>query len=155
MSEIHVIAPRISTNDNYVVIGEWIVKSGSAVQKGDELASLETTKKTEVIEAEADGYFFYIIDEGEEIPVGESLGVISDNPAFEFEKKNSPIDEYNITNKAKELILKHNVDLTKFDKNSIIREKDVLKHISGGVEVERSKANDIITFCNSIVKCVF
>lgn len=144
MSEIQVIAPRISTNDNYVTIGEWLVKSGEQVSAGQELASVETTKKSEIIEAESAGYFFYNIPEGEDVAVGDALGVLTDNASFEFAKSDSPIDEYNITNKAKELILKHNIDITKFDKNSVVREKDVLKLLSGGFEVTRSKANDII-----------
>lgn len=144
MAEIQVIAPRISTNDNYVTIGEWLVASGTKVSAGDELVSVETTKKTETIEAEADGYFFYNTPEGEDVAVGDSLGIITDDASFEFAKSDSPLEEYNITNKAKELIIKHNVDVTKFDKNTIIREKDVLKLLSGGFEVKRSKANDII-----------
>lgn len=144
MSEFQVIAPRISTNDNYVTIGEWLLPSGSKVSKGDELVSVETTKKTEIIEAEEEGYFFYNTAEGEDVAVGESLGLITDDASFEFAKSESPIDEYNITNRAKELILKHNIDITKFDKNQIVREKDVLKLLSGGFDVKRSKANDII-----------
>ena len=144
MSELTVVAPRISTNDNYVTIGEWVVKSGDKVSKDDEIAVLETTKKTESLLAPEDGYVFYNIEEGEDVTVGDMLCILTDDASFEFKKEENPLEEYNITKKAKELILKHNIDISKFNKDEIIREKDVLDILEGGFKVTRSKANDIL-----------
>lgn len=159
MSETRVLAPRISTNDNYITIGEWIVKSGAKVNKDDELVSVETTKKTEVILADRDGYFFYNTEEGEDIAIGEVLGIITDDANYTFEKEESSLDEYTITKKAKELIIQNKVNITKFDKGTIIRERDVLKVLSGGISIKRSKANDIIIvggggLCKMIIEII-
>lgn len=52
MSELYVVVPRIGTNDDVVTIGSWLVENGSYVQKGQPVASLETTKETEDLVAE-------------------------------------------------------------------------------------------------------
>ncbi len=144
MSEISITTPRIGTNDDYVTIGQWMVPSGSKVSSGDEIVSLETTKETEEFKAEADGYLFYQHAEGDDVAVGDELAVISDRADFEFAKCETSLDDLNVTKKARDLIEKYQVDISKLDTSGIIREKDVLSLLHLHEGVTRSKANDVI-----------
>lgn len=146
MNEIPIIVPRIGTNDDYVTIGTWLVKYGDYVKKGQEIVSLETTKETEEVQAECDGYIFYDFENGTELKVGDQLAVITDNANYKFKSKkidNEEID--NITNKARILAEKYHVDLSLLKEKNIIKEKDVLSliHVTDH-EIKRSKANDLI-----------
>ena len=59
-----IFMPRLGVNDEYVTIGAWLVKNGDFVKKGQEIASLETTKETEYLIAESDGYLFIDVETG-------------------------------------------------------------------------------------------
>jgi len=146
MNEVSIIVPRIGTNDDYVTIGAWLVKYGEYVKKGQEIASLETTKETEEIQADCDGYIFYNFEAGTDLKVGEQLAIITDNSDYKFEFKNMKQEEIvNITNKARILAEKYDVDLSLLKGKDIIKEKDVLSLIQvSDNEIMRSKANDLI-----------
>ncbi len=47
--------PRLSLNEDSSVIGEWLVKEGDKVQKGDGLFSIETDKSSMTVYAESSG----------------------------------------------------------------------------------------------------
>jgi len=144
MSEILINVPRIGTNDDYVTIGEWLVESGTKVVQGQEFVSLETTKETEEVAAEADGYIFYKLQSGEDAKVGELLAVLSSDANYTFAQETSISSNLNITEKAKRLIEKYNIDISKLPAEGIIREKDVMKLVNTSEKVVRSKANDVV-----------
>lgn len=59
------------------VVG-WLKPAGSAFHKGDELLEIETTKITNVMEADADGMLARIVaDEGATLPIGGLLAVVA------------------------------------------------------------------------------
>lgn len=145
MSNLEILMPRIGTNDNSVTIGSWLVKSGSFVKKGEKIAVLETTKETQELEAESDGFLFYRIDEGDELEVGAVVAIISDQETFVFsEEKPVSLDEITITNKAKKLIEKHKINIANFKHLNIVKEKDVLVLLNTDIEISRSKSKDLI-----------
>lgn len=144
MSEQILTAPRIGINDEYVTVGSWLVKSGTYVSAGQEIASLETTKETESLKADCDGYLHYQIDAGEEVRVGSPLAVLSDQPDYQFESRSQPQETGKITAKAERLIRKYQVDLSKLAHLELIREKDVWELLGISRPDGRNQANDLI-----------
>ncbi|MFN3287074.1 MAG: 2-oxo acid dehydrogenase subunit E2, partial [Sphingomonadaceae bacterium] len=64
------------------VLGEWKVAEGAAFARGDLLALIETDKITNEVEADAPGVLARrVAAEGERLPVGALLAVLSDGPA--------------------------------------------------------------------------
>ena len=147
MSEIAVTMPRLGVNDEFATLTEWLVESGTEVHSGQEIAEIETTKETSEIKASADGFLFYELERGTEVKVGETVAVITQSKEFKFEKKDSADQDIKITDKAKALIAKHNIDISRLPAKNIIKEKDVLALINETDTIERSKANDIIVCC--------
>lgn len=69
-------------------IAKWYKGNGDSVKKGEALATLETDKVSNELEAEADGVLTIIVAEGEEVAIGtvigkleETAGSSSDAPA--------------------------------------------------------------------------
>lgn len=154
MSEYYVMVPRIGANDDYVTIGNWLVKNAEYVKRGQAVAVLETTKESEDVLADCDGYLFYNTEIGKKLKVGERLAVITDDAGFKFtDKRTSNPGDQNITNKARELAKKYNIDLCQFAGKDIIREKDILPLIDTYDDtITRSKANDVIIVSGGALK---
>jgi 2-oxoglutarate dehydrogenase E2 component (dihydrolipoamide succinyltransferase) len=62
-------------------IAKWYKKDGESVKKGEPLASLETDKVSNELEAEADGVLSIIVPEGEEVTIGTVIGKIETSAA--------------------------------------------------------------------------
>lgn len=145
MSEHTIAVPRIGTNDDYVVIGSWYVKSGEKVTKGQKIASLETTKETVEFTSEFDGYIFYRHEEYDEVEVGKELAVVSQNQDFKFcEEVPSGLSNVDMTKKARKLVEECKIDISALDNSKIIREADIRSLLCKEFIVTRSKANDVI-----------
>jgi 2-oxoglutarate dehydrogenase E2 component (dihydrolipoamide succinyltransferase) len=73
-------------------IAKWYKKDGDAVKKGEPLASLETDKVSNELEAEADGVLSIIVQEGEEVAIGTVIGKLetSGAAATSAEKPSAP-----------------------------------------------------------------
>ena len=147
MSVMDVTMPRLGVNDEYVTLTEWLLESGSRVSMGQEIASIETTKEASEIKAEENGFLFYEIEAGSEIKVGSQIAVISSDASYEFVKTGESGYNVKLTERAKQLIEKHNIDIQKLSHLKIIREKDVLPLVEKRQTVVRSKANDVIIVC--------
>jgi pyruvate dehydrogenase E2 component (dihydrolipoamide acetyltransferase) len=67
-------------------VGTWLVDIGGNIVSGDEIVEIETDKITNSFEATADGVLVKIIAEpGEELPVGQLIGVMADGEASDDE----------------------------------------------------------------------
>jgi 2-oxoglutarate dehydrogenase E2 component (dihydrolipoamide succinyltransferase) len=66
--EIKIPSPGESVTE--VEIGRWLVKDGSIVAKGEEIAEVESDKATLTIVADASGKIAVVASEGETLPVG-------------------------------------------------------------------------------------
>lgn len=76
-----ITTPRINNNDDLVRFSQILSPPGTAVQKGDPIAEIETDKATFTIEAEASGYILGFVQPlGEMIPVGSVLGWLGSSP---------------------------------------------------------------------------
>ena len=139
--------PRLGVNDEYVTLVTWDVADGAKVVAGQVLASIETTKETSELTAEADGYVHCIVEAGAEVRVNSVVAVITDTPDYEPKAEAAALDGVKITAKAQALIDAHNVDISVFAGLAIVREKDVLARIAPEDTIERSKANDVVVVC--------
>jgi len=144
MSELAVTMPRLGVNDEFVTLTEWLVECGAEVHNGQVIAEIETTKETSEIKAPTDGFLFYEMERGMEVKVGDTVAVIAQSKDYTFEKKDFEKQEIKITDKAKILIAKYNIDISKLPAKSIIKEKDVLELVCEAETINRSKANDVI-----------
>ncbi|QTN33170.1 dihydrolipoyllysine-residue succinyltransferase [Akkermansiaceae bacterium] len=62
-------------------IAKWYKNNGDSVKKGEPLASLETDKVSNELEAEADGVLEIIVQEGEEVAIGTVIGKLESSGA--------------------------------------------------------------------------
>ena len=147
MKKITVRMPSITNNDDKVTLECWCVEKGSFVKKGQLLAVLETTKETMDLIAEDEGYISFCILEGTEVPVGEMIAVIQDEPIEKEEISNKKEAAHQISKRAMELIEEYQIDIACFPKDRIIKEKDVLKMISQNGQKRQSTANEILIIC--------
>lgn len=147
MDNYMVKMPRLGVNDEYVTLAEWLVKSGTFVKEGQEIAVIETTKETSELKAEAEGYLHYKIPQGTEVKVDDVVAVISEKADYVFNENKKIASDVRITEKAKRLVEQYNIDVEKLSHLNIIRERDVLSLIEEKNTIKRSKANDVIIVC--------
>lgn len=83
-SPLTVTFPYINPNEPEMVIASLLVENGQWVSRGDILCTIETTKATQELEAEQDGYIFEIsAQKGQIVRAGEVFCVISPDPAWQ------------------------------------------------------------------------
>ena len=140
-----ILMPRLGVNDEYVTIGQWLIKSGEFVNKGQEIASLETSKETDNLIVESDGFVFIEIEAGEDVKVGNKIAVLTDSPKYKSDiPTNSSTINSKITAKAQAFIEKHNLDISSLAHLPLIRTKDVLMLLDSVSVIEPSKSNQVI-----------
>lgn len=70
---IEIAMPRLSDSMEEGTILHWLVPEGAQVQRGQELAEIETDKASMVYEADAEGALHILASEGETLPVGAPI----------------------------------------------------------------------------------
>lgn len=139
---LDIYVPLINPNEPEARIIALNFQDGQRVSRGDVIALIETTKATQEIVAEKDGYFFSINRKaGEIVRAGERLGVITDIPEWQpstrdkvssREEVSAPVDSVEpvssglrITQPALKLVKEHKIDLHTFPSDVLITEKMV------------------------------
>jgi sugar O-acyltransferase (sialic acid O-acetyltransferase NeuD family) len=131
---------KFNASDDSFTITEVYVLSGSFVEDGKIITTIESSKSDIEIESQKSGYVYYNFSKGETINVGDLFYIISS------EKLNDIIDLFNyklqsnhegftISKKALELIEIHNISPIDLGKK-VIKEVDVINFI-------QNKVNDI------------
>src|SRR4051812_9572801 len=69
------VLPTLGVNDQDALI-VWRAGEREAVRRGQVVLTAETTKATFDVEAEADGFLYRLVPDGESTAVGSVLGVI-------------------------------------------------------------------------------
>ena len=69
--------PRESVSDDTCLVTAIVATNGSETKKGSVIAILETSKAAFDVESPADGFIFWNCKEGDRVPVGEAMCVIS------------------------------------------------------------------------------
>jgi len=154
MKTTEIKVPFENVNDSSARIVCWKAASGALVKEGSVLAELETTKTTFQVEATASGFIEYSWAEGDEVPVGEILCRISDEKPVaappvatstaivsgkpetvnQAPSEASPV----FSEKARALILKHDLDPIIFAGLVMVKEHDVRQKLEA---LDKSKPN--------------
>lgn len=71
--------PSISANEDEVLLAQWLHDSGDMVRRGETICTVETTKATVEVEAEANGYLYHVVGAGTKVATGTVIGTLSAN----------------------------------------------------------------------------
>ena len=150
-----ILVPRLGVNDDYIVVGEWMVQQGDYVKLDQELAILENSKETSIFLSPFEGYLTIYVNAQEEAKVGDLIAIIADTPDNILSSGTSlsnsvekNLSEIQYTKRAKELIEKSQIDLTLLPDNQLITEKDVEKLIARiqPYHIQENKSNVVLLY---------
>ena len=132
MSDIRTIRiPQLGVNDQSAKIVAWLVEDGGYCEKDEAVCEVETTKALVEIPAERSGIVLHLASVGDELEIGQVIGLIGDNVELlrgEQEKYKKPArGEARATDKAKTLAASLGIDLGQIQTAGIIREVDVIR----------------------------
>ncbi|MEN8171718.1 MAG: NeuD/PglB/VioB family sugar acetyltransferase [Chloroflexota bacterium] len=138
--------PLLNPNEPEALLAAIHVEEGQQVAAGDILCTLETTKSTADLEAEADGYLIGLQnDQGDTVRAGDILGYLADSPdaevpeiqAVELHPDSKPAvpDGLRISKPALALAQENNLDLSDFPSGPIITEQDVRSRLRAAAPI--------------------
>lgn len=148
-------------SDDFYIINEVYSSNGSKVQKGDLIFCFETSKTSIDMESPFDGYIYYDIKENDEVQIGQTIAVVTKdkdfiyadwftvNSTLEKQHKNETNNGVKISKPAQRLIDAHQVDITVFNKLSLITKDDVENHLAN--LPENSQEIEIATIDNNSI----
>jgi sugar O-acyltransferase (sialic acid O-acetyltransferase NeuD family) len=156
MVKTEILVPLLNANEPEARLINTHVKDGQAVEKGDLLFSIETTKAAADIEAPERGFIRVLAKTGETLPVGFRLAVITDTAD---EQINIDIPEkfphqslggLRITKPARQLAEKLGVDLDQLPNDKLITE-NMITMLAGKkehqpIKLPTSKKSYIVIF---------
>lgn len=129
--------PRINSNDTSYVLVEWLKEQGSFIRQGDPLASIETSKAVQDLEADADGFLHRIAVEGSEYQVGELVGIqfgtreeyqdFAGSSSDSDQREPAPDGGYVLSDAARELVRRYGLSSAALGgmKRTVIRARDI------------------------------
>lgn len=84
-----VLVPSVGESITSGILASWIKKEGEQVEEGEDLFELETDKATVAVPAPADGTLHILIEEGQEVEIGQVVGdlTVGEDAAAPVEKK--------------------------------------------------------------------
>lgn len=155
MKKTDIIMPKLGNNDTFVTIVDWYKKNGEFCSTGDEVCMVETTKRSEIVKASCDGYIEHLYEAEEDVRAGSVIAHICEGSIAISKPMEHVAVPYKITNKAKALAAQHNIDLSIFDSNTLIREKDILQLIEASIGFEEEEEEILIFgsggFCKTVI----
>ena len=128
MSNIYQITiPQLSVNDTSLTVSKIYVASGVFVKIGDPIVSVESSKTTEDLLAEQNGFVYLNCEEGCDYDVNTSIGVVSDEVIIDSTKietiENSAIERIEVVQldidpivswSAEKLMIENNLTISDF-----------------------------------------
>ena len=128
MSNINQITiPQLSVNDTSLTVSKIYVASGVFVKIGDPIVSVESSKTTEDLLAEHNGFVYLNCEEGCDYDVNTSIGIISDEVIIDTIKietiANSPLERIEVVQldidpivswSAEKLMIENNLTISDF-----------------------------------------
>src|SRR5687767_14080182 len=76
-----VAMPRLSDSMEEGTILKWLKSDGDQVKRGEELVEIETDKANMTYEADQDGVLKIVAQEGDTLPVGDTIASIGEGAA--------------------------------------------------------------------------
>lgn len=129
------LVPQLGVNEKTALLNRWLVEDFTWVEVGTAVAQIETTKTSLDIESDQNGYIRRVVEQGNEVVVGEQIAVLSHDQEMlahlvvQSDSEKAPAEELetNITRKALALAkeLNVNIDELKPSDGATIRTKDV------------------------------
>ena len=138
--------PHLNANEDELKIVEINYKNYDYVKKNDNICSVESSKITQELITEYEGYIKYFCSKDTFIVTNQVIAVICQDleklkSLKTISNKNTEIQ---ITKKAQKLIDKYSINKEKFENfKSIVTEKDVLKLIDKSIKLEDSNTKNI------------
>jgi acetyltransferase-like isoleucine patch superfamily enzyme len=129
MTAVLVVVPRLGAGEDEVSLRRWLVAPGQAVVKGQELAEIDTSKATNVVESPRSGYLFQRAKEDDIVKVGDVLAEIHSEPVEQAQAGHSQVGAPDISRKAQVLMDKHGLNREDFPGLSVIRVQDVERNL--------------------------
>jgi 2-oxoglutarate dehydrogenase E2 component (dihydrolipoamide succinyltransferase) len=85
----NVLVPSVGESITSGILTAWIKKEGEQVEEGEDLFELETDKATVAVPAPADGALHILIEEGQEVEIGQVVGdlTVGEDAAAPVEKE--------------------------------------------------------------------
>lgn len=141
------------SDDSYKVI-ELYTQNGSWVEEGELILCFETSKTAIDIESPKKGYVFFDTNEQEEVVIGQTIAVISDEKSFSYrdwfdlingikEEKSAHPAQVIISKAAQRILDETTIDISVFKELKMITRKDVEDYLSSLKEI--SKINQELT----------
>jgi acetyltransferase EpsM len=131
----YIYAPQLGVNDSTIKTIAWKIKPFEKCNAGKKIVEIETTKSVYEVDVPADVFVYPLTSNGEETKIENPIAICSDNledlkigSKQVIEEKEENTNRKVITEKAKELIRKLNMDERAIKENfdgKIIREIDV------------------------------
>src|SRR3954451_8708297 len=87
-----VAMPRLSDSMEEGTILKWLKSDGDSVSKGEELVEIETDKANMTYEADESGTLEIVAQEGDTLPVGETICRIGEGGGSSDEDEEAPAD---------------------------------------------------------------
>jgi pyruvate/2-oxoglutarate dehydrogenase complex dihydrolipoamide acyltransferase (E2) component len=124
------IIPKLDVNDVKVTIENLRFNNLDFVEKGDILYTVSTSKSVEDYEVDYSGYIVFFINEGDDVEIGKSSGMIFKDKKQAEKKYNETREKVveamnNVSKKALEYAKQLNFDLKLIVKDGIIKTQDI------------------------------
>src|SRR6478752_7639570 len=88
-----VAMPRLSDSMEEGTILKWLKSDGDTVEKGEELVEIETDKANMTYEADEEGTLEIVAQEGDTLPVGETIARIGEGSGGDSSDDSDDEDE--------------------------------------------------------------
>lgn len=135
MNYYEIKIPQIDVNDDKVTIEDLVYKNLDYVEKNQIIFTVSTAKAVEDFICEFAGYIIYLVNDGDEIKMGDTAALIFEdkNEALNeiklFEKEKDEKESLNASHKAIDYAKEINFDLKKIKKDGIIKVRDIKEYI--------------------------
>ncbi len=134
------IIPTMNVNDTKVVISDIRKKNLEYIEEGEMLYCVETSKATEDYHVDFAGYVVLFVEDLDEVPVGQSAGMIFKNlddakaklaEINDIKCEEKKLSSVNASKKAIAYAKEKGVDITKIEKKGIIKTEDIDNYLKG------------------------
>lgn len=133
------VIPTVNVNDDKVTIGSIQKENLEYIVEGEMLYSVETSKAAEDYEAEMSGYVVLYIEDGDEVEIGKSAGIlfedleeakVKNEEIISAREKAKKLASINASKKAIAYAEQLGFDITLIKKEGIIKTEDIDNYIS-------------------------
>lgn len=135
--------PNIDVNDDKVTIEFIRFENGDKINQDDVIFTVSTAKAIEDFYCECAGYIVYLVEDGDELKMGDTAALVFDDKESALKKveeiKKQREKKGNTMIRASKKALKYaedmNFDITKINKEGIIKVKDIKEYLDKEGEI--------------------